>query len=98
MQTKKRQSEQFDRETKRKDGKMLTSDVNDESDRRIRDRWVKICEELGIEEVDMNTSWENYCAARNDYTLDVRTHTHFSVFLLSKIQSANIEISFVFFF
>lgn len=53
---------------------MLTSDVNDETDRRIRDRWIGICGGLGIDESDMKSSWENYCVARNDYTLDVSTH------------------------
>lgn len=50
---------------------MLTSDVNDETDKRIRDRLVRICDELGIAESDMKSSWDNYCAARNDYILDV---------------------------
>lgn len=55
---------------------MLTSDVNEETDKRIRDRLVRICDELGIAESDMKSSWDNYYAARNDYTLDVSRYKH----------------------
>lgn len=58
--------------------KMLTNDYNDETDKRFRDKLVRICDDLDIKESDMNLSWENYRTARNDYILEVSTSSmHF---------------------
>lgn len=50
---------------------MLANNLNDETDKKIRNKFVLICENLGIDETDSSSAWENYFRLRNDHTFEV---------------------------
>lgn len=50
---------------------MLTNNPNDDLDDKIKRKYFPICESLGIEKDDANTSWINYKKAGNDHSLEV---------------------------
>lgn len=60
--------------------KMLTNESNDEIDDRIKSKYVHICEQLDIDELIVNSTWDNYRSIRNDHTLEVSEHNKFSIF------------------
>lgn len=50
---------------------MLTNNPNDDLDEKIQIKYNEICENLSIDKIDADISWENYKKVRNDHTLDV---------------------------
>lgn len=50
---------------------------NDEIDDRIKRKYVHICEQLDIDEIIVNSTWDSFRTIRNDHTLEVNIYEIF---------------------
>lgn len=63
---------------------MLTNELSDDVDERIKTKYKLICEKLNIDDNVMETSWENYRSIRNDHNLEVSLRNKHWIFLFFK--------------